>query len=113
MKRPASIEEYLEQVGNGRASAFGRRFRRQFQDSRGTAELAMLAAPSEEEYADFCRLVAGMTEEEKANVGLLYAEEVRTVAQRCHADPGNAAIFLNGYALTQQRNRQKNDTRNE
>ena len=47
-----SIEAYLEYVGRCRGSDFGRRFRRQFRDSRGTAELAMLAAPSVVEYED-------------------------------------------------------------
>lgn len=94
-----SIEAYLEYVGRLRSSPFGRQFRRQFRDTRGTAELAMLAAPSPEEYEDFCRLVAALTESEKAVADRLTDEQVRGVAQRAGADNGHAAIFFNGYAL--------------
>ena len=73
----------------------------------------MLAAPSENEYADFCRLVEAMTEQEKTNVEQLNAEQIRTIAQRCHADTGNAAIFLNGYALARQRNQENNTAQND
>jgi len=63
----ADIEEYLEYLGRFRQSGFGRAFRSQFRDTRGTAELAMLAAPSEEEYDDFRRAIEAMTEKEKSH----------------------------------------------
>ena len=95
----ASIEEYLEYVARGRGDAFGKRYRSQFRDRRGTAELAMLAAPSEEEYEDFRRAVEGMTENEKANVEQLDDEQIRGIAQRAQADTANVNIFINGYVL--------------
>jgi signal recognition particle GTPase len=69
---------------------------------RGTAELAMLAAPSEEEYEDFRRAVAVMTDEEKAHPEELSDEEIREIAQRCGAASGNISIFVNGYVLARR-----------
>jgi hypothetical protein len=97
-----TIEQYLEHVGRQRRSDFARRFRRQFQDTRGTAELAMLAAPSEKEYADFQQAVAQMTERQKAHPKTLTDEQIRDIAQRARADPGNVGIFLNGYILARR-----------
>jgi signal recognition particle GTPase len=97
-----SIEEYLEYVGRGRGSAFGRRYRSQFRDMRGTAELAMLAAPSEEEYADFSRAISVMTDEEKTHPENLSDDEIREIAQRCGAASGNISIFVNGYVLARK-----------
>ena len=99
----ASIEEYLEYVGRGRGDAFGKRYRNQFRDRRGTAELAMLASPNEEEFEDFRRVVEGMTEDEKANVELLGDEQIRELAQRAKADTANVNIFINGYVLAQKK----------
>jgi len=98
-----SIEEYLEYVGRGRGDAFGKRYRSQFRDRRGTAELAMLAAPSEEEFEDFRRVVEAMTENEKANVELLGDEQIREIAQRAQADMANVSIFINGYVLAKKK----------
>ncbi len=94
-----NIEAYLEYVGRCRGSDFGRRFRRQFRDSRGTAELAMLAAPSAEEYDEFRRVVAAMTEDEKRQPEQLTDERIKEIARRAAADAGNTAIFINGYIL--------------
>jgi hypothetical protein len=99
----SSIEEYLEYVGWGRADAFGKRYRSQFRDRRGTAELAMLAAPSEEEYEDFHRAVEAMTEDEKAGAELLGDEQIREIAQRAQADTANVSIFINGYVLAKRK----------
>ena len=99
MEEPGSIEEYLAQVGRGRGDAFGKRYRQQFRDTKGTAELAMLAAPSEEEYEDFRRLVNGMTEQEKQHIELLNVEKIQEIAGRCGVNIGNATIFINGYVL--------------
>jgi len=97
-----SLEEYLAQVGRGRGDAFGKRYRQQFRDTRGTAELGMLAAPSEEEYEDFCRLVNGMTEPEKQHIELLNEGKIQEIAKRCGADVGNATIFINGCVLVRK-----------
>ena len=102
MSERNGIEAYLEEVGRGRASAFGRRYRRQFRDTRGTAELAMLAAPSEAEYGDFCRAVAAMTEQEQERPEELNDEQIRDIAQRGGADSGNVSIFINGYVLARK-----------
>ena len=94
-----ALEQYLERVGQQRQSSFGRRFRQQFRDTRGTAELAMLAAPSEEEYQDFRQAVQAMTDQEKQRADRLTDQEIADIARRAQADPGNVAIFLNGYAI--------------
>ena len=95
----ANIEEYLEYVGRFRQSGFGRAFRSQFRDTRGTAELAMLASPSEEEYDDFRRAVEAMTEKEKSHLEKLTDQQIREIAQRAQVDCGNVSIFVNGYVL--------------
>ncbi|MCP4711975.1 MAG: hypothetical protein GY869_25420 [Planctomycetes bacterium] len=99
MDNLGSIEEYLAQVGRGRGEAFGKRYRQHFRDMKGTAELAMLAAPSDEEYEDFFRLVEGMTGQEKRHIELLNEEKIQEVAERCKVNIGNATIFINGYIL--------------
>jgi len=112
MEAVGDMESYLSLVGGQRGSGFGRRFRSQFRDSRGTAELAMLAAPSEQEYQEFCQIVKAMTAKEKANVSVLNDEDVRGIAERAGTDGGLTAIFLNGYVLArQQAGPKKNDTR--
>ena len=102
MEEVVSIEQYLEQVGRGRGSDFGRRFRSQFRDTRGSAELAMLAAPSEQEYEEFCKVVAAMTEAEKTRPEELADEQIQEIAGRCAVDSGNAGIFINGYILARK-----------
>ena len=93
----------MEYVGRGRGDAFGKRYRSQFRDRRGTAELAMLAAPSEEEFEDFRRAVEVMTEAEKADVEKLSDEQIREIAQRAKADTANVSIFINGYVLAKKK----------
>ena len=94
-----NIEEYLEYVGQGRKNAFGRRYRQQFRDTQGTAELAMLAAPSEVEYEDFRRAVAAMTDDERQRPEELNDVQIQEIAQRGQADAGNVSIFVNGFVL--------------
>jgi hypothetical protein len=98
-----SIEDYLAHVGSCRGQSFGRRFRHQFRDSRGTAELAMLACPTDEEYAGFCRLVAVMSSREKEEPELLTDVQIRELAATAGSDPGAAAIFVNGYVLSRKK----------
>lgn len=59
----------------------------------------MLAAPSEEEFADFCSAVTVMTQREKAEVETLTDVQIAEIAERCGGDSGNIGIFLNGYVL--------------
>ena len=44
-----SIDEYLKKIARFVDDEYGRRFRRQFEDHRGAAELAMLHSPTSEE----------------------------------------------------------------
>jgi hypothetical protein len=103
MAKFANIEDYLEYVGTFRNSAFGQRYRHQFRDVRGTAELAMLASPSEQEYRDFCQAVTVMTAAEKNHPELLGDEQIREIAERAHVDCGNVGIFINGYVLAKKK----------
>ena len=98
-----NIEEYLEYVGRFRGSGFGRQFRGQFKDARGTAELAMLAAPSEKEYEEFDRAVTAMTAEEKSQPEKLSDEQIKDIAARAKADCGNVSIFINGFVLARKK----------
>jgi hypothetical protein len=98
-----SIEDFLAHVGACRGQAFGRRFRSQFRDARGTAELAMLASPTDEEYAGFCRLVAVMSRREKQYPEKLTDMQIRELAATAGVDPGAAAIFINGYVLSRKK----------
>jgi len=93
------IEDYLEDVGRCRDNTFGQRFRSQFRDTRGSAELAMLASPNEQEYRDFCETVKVMTEVEKKNAEKLTDEQITDISRRAQADQGNVNIFFNGFAL--------------
>ncbi|MCH9021314.1 MAG: hypothetical protein IID32_00935 [Planctomycetes bacterium] len=95
-----TLEEYLQRVGQCREQSFGKRFRNQFQDTRGTAEIAMLAAPSQQEYDELQRILAAMTEEEKTHTDTLADEQIQNIAQRAKAEPANVGIFINGYVLT-------------
>ena len=97
-----TIEEYLAQVGRCRNQSFGMRFRKQFRDTKGTAELAMLAAPSQEEYDDFRRAVTAMTKIEKERPEKLDDDDIKDIAQRAQADVGNVGIFINGYVLARK-----------
>jgi hypothetical protein len=80
-------------------SDYGRQFRNQFKDSRGSSELAMLAAPSKEEYEELKRAVAIMTADEKANAAELNDEQVARIAEDAKVDAAKFAIFINGFAL--------------
>jgi hypothetical protein len=102
MAGPASIEEYLEQVGRGVGNPFGRRYRQQFRDHSGTAELGMLAAPTAQEYDEMQRAVAAMTAREKEQADALTDEQVRDIAARAKVDCGTVSIFCNGYALARR-----------
>ncbi len=73
--------------------------RGQFKDIRGGSELAMLAAPSEQELQQLEKAVAIMTQDEKRTAAELTDERIQTIAADACIDPANFAIFINGYAL--------------
>jgi hypothetical protein len=98
-----SINEYLEEVAEFCDDLYGNRVRGQFQDVRGTSELAMLVAPTNEELAQLRRAVAIMTPSEKQDADRLSDEQVERIAADAHVDQANFAIFINGYALVCKR----------
>ena len=102
-----TIDEYLEMVGKNVGNEYGRSFRRDFSDNRGTAELAMLASPSVEEYEQLKRAVAIMTSEEKNDAARLNDEQVHRIADDAGIDRADFAIFINGYGIHEKRVRQQ------
>ncbi len=73
--------------------------RGQFKDVRGGSELAMLAAPSEQELVQLKKAVAIMTQDEKKSAAELTDEQIQKIAADAGIDPANFAIFINGYAI--------------
>ena len=102
-KAKISIEEYLEEVARFCQDEYGSRFRSQFEDTRGTSELAMLVVPTTEELQELRKAVAIMTPTERRNADRLSDEQMACIAQDAKIDPANFAIFINGYALTCKR----------
>jgi len=94
-----SIDEYLEKLSSFVGDEYGRQFRSQFKDRRGSSELAMLAAPTREEYDQLEKAVAIMTLTEKKNVAKLSDQQVLKIANDAGIDAGIFAIFINGYSL--------------
>jgi hypothetical protein len=80
-------------------SDYGNMIRSQFRDIKGGSELAMLAAPSDEELQQLKKAVAIMTQGEKENVAGLTDEQIQKIAADAEVDPANLAIFINGYIL--------------
>jgi len=105
-KRPLlTIEEYLAQIARGRNSAFGQRFRQQFQDQIGDSELSMLTAPNEKEYSAFSKIVAIMSRFEKMHTDALDENQVKEIADTAKVDLGTTQIFINGYILARRQNK--------
>ena len=102
MAKELTIESYLEEIGRFRQSSFGLRFRQQFRDTRGTAELAMLKAPTDSEYDQFCRIAEVMAPSEKAKPELLDDNDISNIAARALVDRGIAAILINGFVLARK-----------
>ena len=94
-----SIEQYLEKVATFAGDDYGRQIRGQFRDIKGSSELAMLAAPSKEEFEQLKKAVAIMTSAEKQKADLLSDEQIQRIATDAKIDVGVLAIFINGYAL--------------
>lgn len=78
---------------------YGRRIRNRFADTKGSSELAMLAAPTAEELEQLKKAVAIMTPAEKETAANLTDEQIQKIAADARIDPANFAIFINGYAL--------------
>ncbi len=98
-----TIDAFLQKLSAFAGCDYGRQFRRQFADNRGTSELAMLAAPSSQEYEELKRAVAIMTADEKANAAQLSDEQVAKIAEDAKVDAAKFAIFINGFALESRR----------
>ena len=94
-----SLEQYLEKVARFSDSEYGKLIRGQFKDIEGASELAMLAAPTDEELQQLKKAVAIMTPAEKQDAQSLTDEQIQRIATDAHIDPANLAIFINGYAL--------------
>jgi hypothetical protein len=60
-KAKISIDEYLKKLARFAGSDYGRMIREQFQDMKGSSELAMLAAPGADELEQLEKAVAIMT----------------------------------------------------
>lgn len=103
MKPPMNLEQYLEKLALFTDNEFGKMVRTQFQDIRGSAELAMLASPTIEELNQLKKAVAIMTKQEKQNPCNLSDEQIQRIASDAGVDPGNFAIFINGYCLQRKR----------
>ena len=100
-----TIEEYLAKVGSKAGDQYGRYFRSQFKDTRGTSELGMLASPSKLEFEQLKKAVAIMTPAEKQRADMLTDEEVQRIAADADIDAGILAIFMNGFALECRKNK--------
>lgn len=98
-----SITEYLEKVAQFCENQYGIEFRSRFRDARGNSELAMLVAPTAQELDELRRAVAIMTPTEKLNADTLSDEQTGRIAEDAGVDPGNFAIFINGYVLACKR----------
>ena len=80
-------------------SKYGRVIREQFKDIKGASELAMLAAPNDEELEQLKKAVAIMTPSEKDKAENLTDQQIQKIADDAQIDTGIFAIFINGYAL--------------
>ncbi len=107
MEEKLSIDQYLEKVGQMVDDMYGQMVRRQFKDIKGSSELSMLETPTKDEYEDLVNAVAIMTPREKADVENLTDEQILKIAEDAKVNAGNFAIFINGYALTVKKDRQK------
>ena len=94
-----TLEEYLASLSRFVDDAYGRRMRSQFQACDGKSELAMLAAPTRDEYEQLRRFVAILTTDERQNAERLSDGQVSRIADEAGVDPALAAIFINGYAI--------------
>ncbi len=93
------MDAYVEKLSRFADDEYGRQFRRQFEDTRGSSELGMLQSPSGDELAQIRKAVAIMTQAEKRNAADLADEQIQRIADDAGIDRGLFAIFIIGYAL--------------
>jgi len=103
MKFELTLEDYLEKLALFTDNEYGKMVRTQFQDIKGSAELAMLACPTGAELEQLKKAVAIMTKEEKQNPCNLTDEQIQRIASDAGTDAVNLAIFINGYCLQRKR----------
>ena len=101
-----TLDEYLMSLERFVDDPYGRRMRSQFQTADGKSELAMLAAPTRDEFEQCRRLVAIMTANEKADAAHLTDEQVAELSDEANVDKAIAAIFVNGYAIKKLKGKQ-------
>jgi hypothetical protein len=99
-----SIEQYLEKLASFADSDYGKMIRNNFADIKGSAELAMLAAPTAAELHQLEKAVTIMTKNEKTTAHELTDEQIHKIASDADIDTGMLAIFINGYALHCRKN---------
>jgi len=99
VKQNISLEQYLKQLAKFAGSEYGKMIRIQFEDIKGSSELAMLAAPTVQELEQLKKAVAIMTPGEKETANSLTDEQIQKIAADAQIDPANLAIFMNGYVL--------------
>ena len=103
MTTALTLEQYLEKIALFTDNEYGKMVRSQFQDIKGSSELAMLASPTAEELNQLKKAVAIMTKNEKQNACNLTDEQIQRIASDAGIDPANLAIFINGYCLQRKR----------
>jgi hypothetical protein len=99
MRSIAPIEQYMQKVARFSDSEYGKLVRSRFKDTKGSSELALLAAPTAEELEQLKKAMAIMTPAEKQNADNLTDEQIQKIAADAQIDPANLAIFINGYIL--------------
>ena len=99
MSRTLTLDEFLRSLERFVDDPYARRMRSQFGTADGKSELAMLAAPTRDEFEQCRRLAAMMTPDEKQNAERLSDAQVAALAEEAKVDKAIAAIFLNGYAI--------------
>lgn len=107
IKEQITLDQYLKKLSLFADDEYGRQFRRQFEDNRGSSELAMLQSPSSDELGQLERAVAIMTVAEKESAHDLADDQIQRIAEDALIESGLFAIFINGYALECKKHKAK------
>ncbi len=107
IKEQITLAQYLKKLSLFADDQYGRQYRKQFEDNRGSSELAMLQSPSSDELVQLERAVAIMTPDEKKNACDLTDDQIHRIAEDALIDSGLFAIFINGYALELKKHKAK------
>jgi hypothetical protein len=107
IREQITLEQYLKKLSLFADDQYGRQFRKQFEDNRGSSELAMLQSPSSDELGQLERAVAIMTPAEKQDARILTDDQIHRIAADALIDSGLFAIFVNGYALECKKHKAK------